>query len=133
MYIKEQPHTVVKVKGGVIIFFLFLKGSLGLMREPLWKEKTWSNQPRGVNTTYGVYSWCVCLRLVSFSLVPVGVHVHLWVSVCVFLPVCVWGKYLCSPGNSLVIYILEAVGHDLSLSERFTSMSTQVGWGNQLS
>lgn len=51
-------------------------------------------------------------------------HLRKWV---------LWGKYFCSTGHYLVILYPGAVSHDLSISEWFISLSTEVGWDMQLS
>lgn len=77
----KKPHTEIKVAGRLILFFLFLKGNVGLKIKP-----GPTNLEASTEHMACVYNGSVCACLISLSLVPVGIHMHLWARGSVFLP-----------------------------------------------
>lgn len=78
---KAKPHTEDEIEGGLIIFFLSLEGNLGLTWKQPWRRKNLV-QPtrRHRQNIWRVLTMGLCVCSVSWSLVPVGLHMHLWAS-----------------------------------------------------
>lgn len=70
------PLADYKFEGGVILFIPISEVNLGL-KVAMKQRKKWSNQPRGIDRTYGLCSQCACENVVSLSLVPIGTHAPL--------------------------------------------------------
>lgn len=115
---KAKPHTEDEVEGGLIIFFLSLEGNLGLTWKQPWRRQNLA-QPtrRHRQNIWRVLTMGLCVCSVSWSLVPVGLHMHLWASlslpewgcaslfVCPTACVCVLGLCECPCAHVLFVRV----------------------------
>lgn len=91
----------LKLQEDWFFFFLFLKGNVGLKIKP-----GPTNLEASTEHMACVYNGSVCACLISLSLVPVGIHMHLWARGSVFLPTRICASLFVCPNACVCVCVL---------------------------